>query len=398
MNNAFLLLFCISFLCIPFFILWALINLIRKKPAKKRFIFAGISAIVLIISLIGFGLTMGDAAPDSPANVANKVPAATAESTTPKPEDTSTTQPADTAIVQPADEPADIATAQPTEKSTEVSNDIPSPSSDAKTFSDETEASTEDVFDFNVMFSDSYRNDVTGNWRLARIAENINIEEYAVEYYNNYFESDDEIHIIINFTLNTTTKIAVMGNLLDVSIMEYVDGEEHDAKVACSGTLLNEYHINIDNGKIEDINADSSEVTSLDARETESEKQADSTPIDSATQPVIENNSQAGETTAGKSSPVPESDTIQTSTDSIQPADNTSSKNGSNSDGSNFNTYDNQSQQQTSDTYVLNTSTHKIHYPHCSSVPKIAPQNYATSNSSVDELKSQGYTTCGKCF
>lgn len=230
----------------------------------------------------------------------------------------------------------------------------------------------EEPLGFNVMFSNTYHNDTTGNWRLARIADDISIEEYAVDYYNNYFESDDEIHVIVNFTLNTTTKIAVIGNLLDVSITEYVDGEEHDAKVACSGTLLNEYHINIDNGKIEDFNTDSSEVTSLDARETESEKQADST--------------------------VPESDTIQTSTDSIQPADNNSSQNGSNSGGSNFNTYDNQSQQQTSDTYVLNTNTHKIHYPHCSSVPKIAPQNYATSNSSVDELKSQGYTTCGKCF
>ena len=253
MNNVFLLLFCISFLCIPFFILWALINLIRKKPAKKRFIFAGISAIVLIISLIGFGLTMDDIAPDSPVNVANKVPVATAESTTPKPVDTPTTQPADTAIVQPTDEPADTATAQPTEKSIEVSNDIPSPSPDAKTSSDETEASTEDVFDFNVMFSDSYRNDVTGNWRLARIAENINIEEYAVDYYNNYFESDSEIHIVINFTLNTTTRITVMGNLLDITTMEYVDKEEHDAKLACSGALLNEYHVNIDTGEIEQI-------------------------------------------------------------------------------------------------------------------------------------------------
>ena len=98
--------------------------------------------------------------------------------------------------------------------------------------------SSSDPLGFNVMFSKTYRNDTTGNWRLARIAENINIEEYAVDYYNNYFESDSEIHIIINFTLNTTTRITVMGNLLDVSIMDYVDKEEHDAALACSGTLL----------------------------------------------------------------------------------------------------------------------------------------------------------------
>ena len=111
----------------------------------------------------------------------------------------------------------------------------------------------EDSLGFDVMFSNTYRNDVTGNWRLARIAENINIEEYALDYYNNYFKADNEIHIIVNFTLNTTTRISVMGNLLDVAIMEYVDKEEHDAALACSGMLLAEYHVNIESGEIEKI-------------------------------------------------------------------------------------------------------------------------------------------------
>lgn len=116
-----------------------------------------------------------------------------------------------------------------------------------------TQESESDPLGFNVMFSKTYRNDITGNWRLARIAEDINIEEYAVDYYNNYFESDNEVHIIINFSLNTTTNITVMGNLLDVTIMEYVDKEEHDASLACSGALLKEYHVNIDTGEIEEI-------------------------------------------------------------------------------------------------------------------------------------------------
>jgi len=115
------------------------------------------------------------------------------------------------------------------------------------------EESEEDPLGFNVMFSSTYKNDVTGNWRLARIAEDIDIENYAEEYYKNYFESDDEIHIIINFTRNTTTRINKMGNLLDVTIMDYVDGEEHDAKVACSGTLIAEYHVNLDSGEISKI-------------------------------------------------------------------------------------------------------------------------------------------------
>lgn len=119
--------------------------------------------------------------------------------------------------------------------------------------SEESEEAEEDPLGFSVMFSDTYRNDVTGNWRLAQIAESISIEEYALDYYKNYFKSDDEIHIVINYTLNTTTRISVLGNLLDVTTMEYIDKEEHDAKIACSGTLLSEYHIDMETGEIEKI-------------------------------------------------------------------------------------------------------------------------------------------------
>ncbi len=69
-----------------------------------------------------------------------------------------------------------------------------------------------------------------------------------------------------------------------------------------------------------------------------------------------------------------------------------------NNTGYNFDTYNNTEQQQTAASYVLNNSSKKIHYPSCRSVPKIAPQNYATSNQTVNELIAQGYTTCGICF
>ena len=68
-----------------------------------------------------------------------------------------------------------------------------------------------------------------------------------------FFKSDDEIHAIVNFNYKTTTKISVMGNLLDVSVYEYVDKEEHDAKLLFSGKLLKEYHVNKDTGEIEEI-------------------------------------------------------------------------------------------------------------------------------------------------
>lgn len=63
----------------------------------------------------------------------------------------------------------------------------------------------------------------------------------------------------------------------------------------------------------------------------------------------------------------------------------------------NFDTYNNESQQQTDATYVLNNSTMKFHYPNCDSVPKISPQNYGTSSKSRDELIQAGYSPCGKC-
>ena len=124
------------------------------------------------------------------------------------------------------------------------------------------------------------------------------------------------------------------------------------------------------------------------------------------------NESSSAEGSSGSSSAptdtVTSSNEANAGSDSI-PADAASSSNESNTatdtnntgntgDGSNFNTYNNEQQQQTSDTYVLNTSSHKVHYPSCASVKKIAPQNHATSSQSLDELLAQGYTTCGNCF
>ena len=64
----------------------------------------------------------------------------------------------------------------------------------------------------------------------------------------------------------------------------------------------------------------------------------------------------------------------------------------------NFDTYDNEEQQQTTDQWVLNTKSHKIHKPSCDSVPKIAPENYDTSNESIDALEAKGYSRCGNCL
>lgn len=86
--------------------------------------------------------------------------------------------------------------------------------------------------------------------------------------------------------------------------------------------------------------------------------------------------------------------TVPSSTEPSIPEIATTPSNSTN----NFDTYDNPEQQNTSATYVLNTNTMKIHFPDCSSVKKIAPQNYSTSSLTISELEAQGYSCCGICL
>lgn len=117
-----------------------------------------------------------------------------------------------------------------------------------------TEVKGKNIDDTGAHFSVSkVRNDTTENWRISSIAESVDIEEYALSYYKKYFSNDAEIHAIVNFSNNTTTKISVAGNVLDVSIYEYVDGEEHDAKLLFGGMMLKKYFVYIDTGEIEEI-------------------------------------------------------------------------------------------------------------------------------------------------
>lgn len=93
--------------------------------------------------------------------------------------------------------------------------------------------------------------------------------------------------------------------------------------------------------------------------------------------------------------PTPVPTATPTPVPTATPENNSSSSTTANN---NFDTYNNPQQQQTSDTYVLNTRTMRIHYPHCSSVKKIAPDNYATSSETLEALKAKDYKPCGICF
>lgn len=118
----------------------------------------------------------------------------------------------------------------------------------------ESEASAESSPLDGIKFTVSkVRNDSTGNWRISLIAENIDMSEYALDYYKQYFTDDSEIHFIVNFNYNTTTKIMVVGGQLDVTVQDYVSKEEHDANVLGSGTVLAEYFVDKETGEIEKI-------------------------------------------------------------------------------------------------------------------------------------------------
>ena len=227
MNNIFILTFVISFLGISVFVLAAIISLIRKRPAKKRFKFAGISFIIAIASFIGVGATMDETAQEKTVN----------------------SDYAENGIAK-----QEIPESHTKEEQQSTEEDLMAlelPTSDqAENIS--IKSGSYDIAGETFQYSDSVRNDVTGNWRLSLIASSKDATEYAINYYNTLFGSDDEIHAIINFSNNTTSKISVLySGMLDVTIHEYTDNEEHDAKQLFGGTLLNEYWVNTETGEVE---------------------------------------------------------------------------------------------------------------------------------------------------
>lgn len=135
----------------------------------------------------------------------------------------------------------------PVESETAPETEVPHRSGD-----DIVGISDKDISDININYFGDVRNDVTGNWRYSMTADDFNIEDYALSYYKTYFNDNAEIHGIVNFTRKTTSSIRTFGDsFLFLDIYDYVDGEEKDAKLMFSGTLLKSYMIYTDNGDIE---------------------------------------------------------------------------------------------------------------------------------------------------
>lgn len=119
--------------------------------------------------------------------------------------------------------------------------------------SEDEEADKIDIDDIDITFSDSVENDSTGNWRLAQYDSPEAVELFIADYYNKYFGSDDEVHAVINSSLNTTTEIMKVGDFLDIRTHEYVDGEEKDAESLFGGSVIAEFFYYLSSGELQKI-------------------------------------------------------------------------------------------------------------------------------------------------
>lgn len=125
----------------------------------------------------------------------------------------------------------------------------PEPSADEKAQA----ALSEALGGASLLFSDSVRNDSTGKWRMLRVSSAEPIHEHLDEYAAAFIRADDEVHIVFNFALSTTTVITSGSGVLYVSVYQYSDGEEHDAKLIPGGEKLAEYIYTVSTGALEAV-------------------------------------------------------------------------------------------------------------------------------------------------
>lgn len=196
-------------------------------------------------------------------------------------------------------------------------------------------------------------------------------------------------------------------------IKYYVEGDSmtFSASGVHTGDQEGTFHIAVKSGKVESnilsipvIDIKTRREKRLAAEQAEQEEKElapeEQTPLDEEVNPVSE------EPTEQESSDPPSTEeTSEQNSETQEPSASTDEQASSSQNDSkdidnddNFNTYDNSEQQQTITSYVLNTSTFKIHRSSCRDVKKIAPENRSISTLSLEELQNQGYSTCGHCF
>lgn len=185
---------------------------------------------------------------------------------------------------------------------------------------------------------------------------------------------------------------------------DYIESSTDDLTSPSSNTSTdlsnaqNDYNIVVADSSNDTSNTSSNEIQS--SENTLAVNQNTNSQENSTTQQA--SGSSAAQTTDAPTTQVIDTPVTQpTTVTPAQSSDDSSSQSssGGNDDNTyNFNLYNTPEQQQTTETWVLNTSSMKIHHPGCSSVPSIKPENYAVSSKSLQELMAMGYTTCGRCF
>lgn len=156
-------------------------------------------------------------------------------------------------IASPSDDKKDKNEPKQTEQAEQKNTEVNEQASE--TVEPETEKKDEvaDIDGVDIMFSDTVRNDKTGNWRLARVTGNKSVEEYAVDYYTQYFKADNEVHAVVNYTLNTTACITCVGDTLNVRIYEHIEDEEQYAENLFTGMKYAEYNVDKNTGDVEKV-------------------------------------------------------------------------------------------------------------------------------------------------
>lgn len=103
--------------------------------------------------------------------------------------------------------------------------------------SEHVQSGSYDVNGVSFLYEDHVRNDVTGSWRIAKCADMTVPAEIARELSETFKQKKGEVLWVINFTLKTTTRINNYGSYLEVTTLEYVEDEEHDAKLLGGGEV-----------------------------------------------------------------------------------------------------------------------------------------------------------------
>jgi len=224
-----------------------------------------------------------------------------------------------------------------------------------------------------IQFFDSVRNDVTGNWRRSATSDSFVPSDYALEYYNEMFSSDDEIHSIWNATLKTTTSISVSGNLLFVDTYEYVEGEEHDAKIMFTGTKLDSRIVDKESG--EPLKSDDEPKTE---EALESDTISDPEP-NVEPEPEIKPGQQTSQTKP--TTELEPEEELETQKPAVNQNANGKERR------SNW----------ASEAYLGSSESDKYHDYECRAAKKILPENEVWF-SSVEDASAQGYEPCGICY